>query len=151
MIRGEIQRFRLQAASVIALVLSAATSFSDDAYPSDLADIDRHIEEVVVQGDLERLQQLYTEDFQFTHATGEVQSKAEWLAYVAERPFSDRTVSDVQIESHGVAALTTGRITVTERGPPAGGYTLRYIRLYVLVDGRWHLASHHTIEIHDDR
>jgi ketosteroid isomerase-like protein len=148
---ASFQRLSHLTAYLTAFVLLLGSAWADDKDSSDLTSIDRDVEEAVVQGDLKLLRQIYTEDFRFVHSTGEVQTKAQWLDYVADQPFSSRIVSDIKVESHGSAALTTGRIAVTERGPPDGRYALQYIRLYVLVDGRWRMASHHTIEFHAER
>lgn len=151
MLCAEIQRFSVRAAAFAVFVALSGLSWADGEYRAELASIDRLVEEAVVRGDLERLRQLYMEDFRFTHFTGEMQTRAQWLADVAERPFARRIVSEVQVEPHGNAALTTGRIAVTERVPPNRRYALRYVRLYVLAEGHWHLASHRTIEMREEQ
>lgn len=137
---------RWLAAFAATCVLLTSPSRAAGIDTQDLSVADRLIEEAVVRGDVQALQQVYTEDFRFTHSTGDVQTKAQWLEAVALRTFTSRIVSAVQVESHGNAALTTGRLEVKTRDP-SSGYTLRYVRLYQRVDGRWRLASHFTTEL----
>ncbi len=148
---ADLQRFRVRAVALAVFVVLSGWSWAEGGYRAELASIDQRIEDAVVRGDRERLRQLCAEDFRFSHFSGEVQSKAQWLADVAERPFSRRIVSEVQVEAHGNAALTTGRIAVTARAPPMRRYTLRYLRLYVLEERHWRLASHRTIEMREEQ
>jgi hypothetical protein len=52
--------------------------------------MDQRIEDAVVRADLKFLESVYAKDFRFTHGTGNVQSKDEWLKSVAKRGFLSR-------------------------------------------------------------
>ena len=120
--------------------------------PSDsalLAGLDGEIETAVVQGDTAALDTLYAPDFRFTHSTGTVDGRAEWLrrATAEPKPFQSRTVDSVSVEMHGSTALTSGRLWATPRDGP--GYVVRYVRLYVRHGARWQLTSHRSVELRE--
>ena len=112
-----------------------------------LASLDATIERAVVQGDTAALDTLYATDFQFTHSTGMVDGRAEWLRRAVMRPppFRSRTADSVAVELHGSMALTSGRLAVVPRSAP--GYIVRYVRLYAKQGARWELKSHRSVEL----
>jgi hypothetical protein len=112
-----------------------------------LASLDGTIERAVVQGDTAALDTLYATDFQFTHGTGMVDGRAEWLRRAVMRPppFRSRTADSVVVELHGSMALTSGRLAVVPRSAP--GYIVRYVRLYAKQGARWQLKSHRSVEL----
>ncbi len=111
-----------------------------------LLEHERHIAESVLAGDLAALDTVYSADFQFTHGSGQIQTKTEWLTTVeqakASELFTSRLLRDQVGELHGDVAVLEGWIDV--RGNP--DYSVRYVRLYQLRGGRWLMVSHRTVE-----
>jgi len=109
--------------------------------------VNRRIEEAVVSKDLASLEALYADDFMFTHGTGLVQTKRQWLDSLRtnETRFLSRQLDSTSIELHTDIAIVTGRLLVC-RQSEAGDmrYGLSYVRVYAMKTGLWQLISHHT-------
>ena len=130
---------------VLVLTLQITASGADDL--TDLRAMDQRIEDAVVRADLKFLESAYARDFRFTHGTGNVQSKDEWLKSVAKKGFLSRKVSLVEVELHGDVAVTCGRLDVVKTGEGGEKYSLRYVRVYERRNGRWEMLMHRTVEL----
>jgi ketosteroid isomerase-like protein len=130
---------------VLVLFVQLTASAADEL--TDLRAMDQRIEDAVVRADLKFLESVYAKDFRFTHGTGNVQSKDEWLESVAKRGFLSRKVSLVEVELHGEVAVTFGRLDVIKSGESGEKYSLRYVRVYERRSGRWEMLMHRTIEL----
>jgi ketosteroid isomerase-like protein len=103
----------------------------------------------VVAADLPTLDAIYADDFRFTHGTGEVQTKTEWLddLRTGRRVYESREVTDLDVERHGDIAVTYGRLEIRLRRDGQNQYfSARYVRVYARRDERWQLISHRTVE-----
>jgi hypothetical protein len=112
-----------------------------------LVSVNRAIEEAVLSKDIARLEGLYADDFMFTHGTGLVQTKDQWLDSVrgSETRFLQRQLENTMVELHPEIGIVTGRLLVhrqTETGEVR--YGLQYVRVYSLKTGVWQLVSHRT-------
>jgi ketosteroid isomerase-like protein len=114
---------------------------------ADLRAMDQRVEDAVVRADLKFLESVYANDFRFTHGTGNVQSRDEWLKSVARREFLSRKVSLVEVELHGDVAVTFGRLDVIKSGEGGEKYSLKYVRVYERRNGRWEMLMHRTVEL----
>ena len=114
---------------------------------ADLRAMDQRVEDAVVRADLKFLESVYANDFRFTHGTGNVQSRDEWLKSVARRGFLSRKVSLVEVEMHGDVAVTFGRLDVIKNGEGGEKYSLKYVRVYERRSGRWEMLMHRTVEL----
>jgi len=130
---------------VVVLTLQLTASGADEL--ADLRAMDQRIEDAVVRADLKFLESAYAKDFRFTHGTGNIQSKDEWLKSVAKRGFLSRKVSLVELELHGDVAVTFGRLDVIKSGEGGEKYSLRYVRVYERRNGRWEMLMHRTVEL----
>lgn len=129
------------------LVLTLQITASGADVLADLQAMDQRIEDAVVKADLKFLESVYAGDFRFTHGTGNVQSKDEWLKSVAKRGFLSRKISLVEVELHGDVAVTSGRLDVVKSGEGAEKYSLKYVRVYERRNGRWQMLMHRTVEL----
>ena len=130
---------------ILVLILQLTASGADEL--ADLRAMDQRIEDAVVRADLKFLESVYANDFRFTHGTGNVQSKDEWLKSVANKGFLSRKVSLVEVELHGDVAVTFGRLDVIKSGDSGEKYSLRYVRVYERRSGRWEMLMHRTVEL----
>jgi len=99
----------------------------------------------VSAGDLATLEALLADDFIYTHSTGQIQSRGEYLATLGARQSrSHRAVSDVRVEIHADVGLTSGDLTITypNSRPP---HLLRYLRVHRQTEGVWQAISHRTL------
>lgn len=129
------------------LVLTVQMTASGADVLADLRAMDQRIEDAVVRADLKLLESVYANDFRFTHGTGNVQTKAEWLGSVAKRGFLSRKIFLVEVELHGDVAVTFGRLDVVKSGETGEKYSLRYVRVYERRNGRWQMLMHRTVEM----
>lgn len=132
---------------LLVLVLTVQITASGADVLTDLRAMDQRIEDAVVGADLKFLESAYASDFRFTHGTGNVQSKDEWLKSVAKRGFLSRKISLVEVELHGDVAVTVGRLDVIKNGEGGEKYSLKYVRIYGRRNGRWQLLMHRTVEL----
>ncbi len=110
--------------------------------------INKAIEDAVVAKDLARLQGLYADDFRFTHGTGLIQNKFEWLDSLRDQGtrFISRQLESTMTEIHADIAVVTGRLLV-RRSSSSGDarYGLQYVRVFSNRSGLWQLVSHQTV------
>src|SRR4029079_8979012 len=121
-----IKRRSLRISFIICLLifmfpLKLTASAADEL--ADLRAMDQRIEDAVVRADLKFLESVYAKDFRFTHGTGNVQSKDDWLKSVAKRGFLSRKISQVEVELHGNVAVTSGRLDVIKTGESGEKYS----------------------------
>jgi len=144
------KRWSLTISFIVTLLIFTFTLQLPASAADELADLramDQRIEDAVVRADLKFLESVYAKDFRFTHGTGNIQSKDEWLKSVAKRGFLSRKVSLVEVELHGDVAVTCGRLDVIKSGEGGEKYSLRYVRVYERRDGRWEMLMHRTVEL----
>jgi len=132
---------------LLTLVFAVQLTASGADELADLRVMDERIEDAVVRADLKFLESVYARDFRFTHGTGNVQSRDEWLKSVARRGFLSRKVSLVEVELHGDVAVTFGRLDVIKSGEGGEKYSLKYVRVYERRNGPWEMLMHRTVEL----
>jgi hypothetical protein len=88
------------------------------------------------------------DDVRFTHGTGMIQNKQQWIDSVhknANIPMT-RNLDSVEVESHGDLVETTGHVQVkTTHAEKQVEYHIWFVRLYTRRDGVWHLVSNRTV------
>ena len=110
--------------------------------------VNRRIEDAVVSKDFASLEALYADDFVFTHGTGLVQTKCQWLDSLRshETRYVSRQLDSTSIELHAETATVTGRLLVCRQSETREmRYGLQYVREYSMKTGLWQLISHRTI------
>jgi hypothetical protein len=114
-----------------------------EAIHTDLSRLDVGVDELASKGEFAALAALLADDFVYSHSTGLVQDKQEWLEslkpLVGKR---DRVASGVTVEMHGDVAMVKGDLDVVWVAAPTK-YN-RYVRIYRLVGGDWRAISQVT-------
>jgi ketosteroid isomerase-like protein len=116
--------------------------------------INHSLEEAIVAKDFARLEALYADDFVFTHGTGLVQTKRQWLDSLRsiETRFLTRELDSTSVELHPDVAIVTGRLLVCRQSTSgAVRYGLQYVRVYSQKSGLWQLISHRTTAQWDEK
>ena len=129
-------------------------------FATELADLDRRLEEAAVKGDAELLERRLSGDFSFTHAGGTTETKSDYLSRVRRIPsryFFARDVSHQVVEIHGDVALVVGRLDIRgfgpkadpakAGGPPSNCSAIEYIHLYARHDNQWIFVSNRTTQL----
>ena len=139
---------RLGVVMMAAACLSGALHASDDV-EDELVALERAQAAAVVSLDFAALDRVYADDFRFTHGTGVVQNKTEWLeALRAGQPvYVSREHELLEVEPHGDIVVTYGQLRIHSRLDGADNrFRARYVRVYAKRSGRWQLVSHRTVE-----
>ena len=100
--------------------------------------------EIMVQGDTAALAPLLTDDLVYTHATGQVETKAQFLESLSSGRLRYRAIAapDAVVRIYGDTAVVTGRADIQAT---AGGrdvaFAARYLAVYVREGGAWRLVA----------
>ena len=102
----------------------------------------------VVEMDFDVLEEIYADDFIFTHGTGEVHDKTRWFdALSSGRDYLSREHEMIEIELHGDLGIVYGVLLVHAKiNGVEGQFRARYVRVYKQREGRWLLVSHRTVD-----
>ncbi len=102
----------------------------------------------VVEMDFDVLEEIYADDFIFTHGTGEVHDKTRWFdALSSGRDYLSREHEMIEIELHGDLGIVYGVLLVHAKiNGVDGQFRSRYVRVYKQREGRWLLVSHRTVD-----
>lgn len=138
--------------SAILVALFAAgiikAQFTDS---SAIIRLNQQIDNYVTEQNLAALDTLYADDFVFAHGSGRVEGKNGWLKTVSRVRYPRRLHDSVTAEWHPEAVIVKGSLSIQRIDKDrTARYRLRYIRLFVLREKRWQLASHHTVYEHHE-
>ena len=115
---------------------------------ADLSRIDVSVDQLASKGEFAALSAVLADDFHYSHSTGLVQDKQEWLdslkPLVGKR---DRVASVVGVELHGDIAVVKGDVDIVWREAPTK-YN-RYVRVYRQTNGTWQAISQVTMPAAD--
>lgn len=133
------------------LLLVTLSSFAQ--LDKELDDLNRKIDQAVVDKNIEFLKKHYAEDFVFTHATGLVDSKDSWIQNIEKMgvdKFLSRAHDSTKVELHGDVAIIFGKLSVQRQGKEKiSKYALHYVRVFALRKKVWQMISHKsTDEVH---
>lgn len=110
-----------------------------------LIKINQQIDDYVVSRNVKGLDSLYGEDFVFSHGSGRVEGKKNWLGSVSRNNYPQRQHDSVRVEMHPGVAILKGKMFIQRIDKDkTARYHLRYIRVYANRLGRWQLISHST-------
>jgi ketosteroid isomerase-like protein len=102
--------------------------------------------------DVERLDQMLSDDYTFTSSTGEVATKAQALEDLQSPDLhvEELVNQDMQVRVYDGAAVVLGRSVVRGRfGDQDLSGTYRYTRMYVQKGSRWQVVASHLSRMPD--
>jgi len=120
-----------------------------------LISLERRVERAMVAGETRFLSEALSNDFQFTHADGAVETKWEVIRLTTQNSkyYLRRDVLNPTVEQHGGVALVSGNLDVF-RGPMGDEhrnsgfcYALNFIHVFVMRSRRWWLFSYRTTQL----
>jgi ketosteroid isomerase-like protein len=124
------------------LVFSQVIAFAaqDSKAEQAIRKLDEQRIAALLQPDYPTLERIMSDDFTYTHSSGQVQTKAELLGdfKAGRRVFKSLKEEDVQVRVYGNVAVVTGRCTLT--GVNAGKdfeLPMRFIEIYSNNNGHW--------------
>ncbi|OGA32830.1 MAG: hypothetical protein A3G80_09630 [Betaproteobacteria bacterium RIFCSPLOWO2_12_FULL_62_13b] len=117
----------------------------------EILELERSLYRAMVKRDFKALQNLLSEDLVYVHSPGFVESKAEYLAGIANGVYEyDRVESkDVKIRMCGEAAVVTGQVemSVSPAGEPKTPLQLLFTLVWVKQASRWQLLVRQATRI----
>ena len=126
---------------------------------SELAGLDRQLQQAVVDGKPELLQRFLSEDFTFTHGSNTRDTKAIWVVRAKQQPnhYLRRDVTKQEVEIHGSVGMVFGRLD-TRGFPPTADpvkdtprcLALEYVHVYERQGSEWRFVSHRTTRVIED-
>lgn len=145
---------------IVLLIIFCAFSIGGQtmsAAESEIAALDRQIQEAIASGDAKTIERFVADDMLFTHGffSGVTETKKDFLtaATSKNKPYIYRTASAQTVEIHGKIALVLGRLDV-RREPVAKNneteqicYALNFIHLFEKRKKRWQLISHRAAQL----
>jgi len=146
-------------ATVIIMVSSALTVAQTAREQSELAELDKLLQQAVVDGRADLLQRFLSDDFSFTHGEDTKDNKAVWVMRAKQVPrhYLRRDVSRQVVEIHGDVGLVFGRLDMRGFPPSADPATstprclaLEYVHAYTKRKGEWVFLSHRTTHVIED-
>jgi len=139
-------------AGVTLLVFSqvAANAAEDSKVEQAVRKLEEQRVEAQVRGDFPTLERLMSDDFTYTHSSGETQAKGEFLADLksGKRVFKSVKHEDVRVRVYGSTAVLTGRSNfVVVNGGKELDLPLRFIGVYVKRNGDWQMVAWQSTKI----
>jgi ketosteroid isomerase-like protein len=136
----------------IALVLTTLSGFAQQL-EKELDDLNRKIDQAVVDKNIDFMKKHYAEDFVFTHSTGYIDSKDSWIKNIEKMgtdKFLSRAHDSTKVELHGDVAIIFGKLSVQRQGKDKiSKYALHYVRVFALRNKVWQMICHKsTDEVH---
>lgn len=120
----------------------AASKGGEDKVRAELEDVHRQLREAVARRDRAALERLYADEFLLIHTTGDIDTKAEYIAKSltidpATARSSSPPLDQVHLDVYRDVAVMTARAKVGE------SRFLWWTWVYVKRDGRWQIARQH--------
>jgi hypothetical protein len=132
------------------VLLAAAAAVAQqlaDNLGDDPGQFDQRLEAATLRHDTAFFQTVLSTDVRFTHGTGAVWDKHQWLKMMPKSTATTRTLDSVVIEPHGDVVETVGHIQVKTEDPKSPEYHIWYVRVYARRNGVWQLLSNRTVRL----
>ena len=134
---------------------SPAAAPSASPVPSDeqqLLAIEQEWSNAYLHGDAEYLARLFTDDFVFTSARAELNSKKDELREVRDRAVHYTVFEnhDMMVRVHGDTAVVTGRSRLKGTVSASGKLTetdAQFTSTFARIDGRWRALAAHVSQV----
>ncbi len=135
-------------AFTLALVASLAVARAET--PEQIQALDREWAQACVQADIAKLEQILSDDLTYTHSSGQVQTKPEFIATVREGKTRYRSIefaqSSVRIYGNTAVSNNEVRVNLTVDGKDVSVHP-RFLHVWVKQNGRWQLTAHQGTKI----
>jgi hypothetical protein len=137
------------------LSVKAVTYQPESKEAAQVLEFEKNIGKAIVAGDTDFFSKYTAEDFSMTHGDGwtrggwqqAVDSKASFLAKIANKSYLAHDFDSVRVEMHNDIAITYGRYVATIKGsnPDRAWFAVWFERIYKKRDGSWMYVSHRTV------
>jgi ketosteroid isomerase-like protein len=138
-----------RATLLLALLLLPVLATAQDAREEVLAADARRFA-AMIQGDQAALDRLLADDLTYTHSSGQLETKAQFLESLrsGKLRYLSAERSDVAVRLYGDTAVVTGRAEVkVSTGGEEGVLPLRFTEVWVKSGGGWKLTAWQSTRI----
>lgn len=131
------------------LLVISQTKKGAEKIESEVRNVDAEFHKAFRLEDASALERLLTENFIWTHSTGNIQTKATILANIKSGKMQYESVEtdDVDVSVYKNAAVVNGRST--RRYPSKDLFWIRYTAFYIKEKGKWRVAAFHSSHLPD--
>jgi ketosteroid isomerase-like protein len=132
------------------LILAAGTSGDQSALNSsdeqELMRLEQAYNDAQVKRDRATLEQLWADDYLYTHSNGAVMTKAQDIddTMSGEMAWRAAHFDDMKVRRYGDVAVVTGRLVMEGRAVRYASGPRRFTDLFVRRNGRWQLVGGQT-------
>jgi hypothetical protein len=138
---------------IVLLFVIRAAVFGQQAATGPLGDnsakFDERVEAASTRHDADFFTAVLADDVRFTHGTGLVQNKQQWIDSVRKSAGQTivRDLDSVEVEPHGDLIETIGHVhvQVKRENTEAREYHIWFVRLYSHRQDAWRLISNRTV------
>lgn len=122
---------------------------ADEKRKLEVRKVDGEFHKAFKMEDAAALEKLLTDNFLWTHSTGNIQTKAVILANIrsGKLQYESADTDDVDVFLYKNAAVVSGR--ATRRYPGKDTFWLRYTAFYIKEKGKWRAAAFHSSHLPD--
>jgi len=99
--------------------------------------------EAIVRGDFAELDRILADDLTYTHSSGRLETKAQFLAALQSGlRFEAIEPEEVLVRVYGDAGVATGRAQMRVRSQDRqSSFAVRFTTVYVRREGRWQMVA----------
>lgn len=137
------------ALTITLLLIATLCSFAQQI-EKELDDLNRKIDQAVVDKNIDFMKKHYADDFVFTHSTGLIDSKESWVKNIEKMgtdKFLSRAHDSTKVEMHGDVAIIFGKLSVERQGKDKiSKYALHYVRVFALRNKVWQMICHKSTD-----
>jgi hypothetical protein len=112
--------------------------------------VEEELDQAFAKGDTNLLDSIWGDDVVYTSASGQVFTKAQYLARFQSgaRKFDSFAHDDIRVRLYENMAVLTGRSTsVLHDGSKFSAGPRRFTHIYVKQGGRWRLVAHQVTDV----
>jgi ketosteroid isomerase-like protein len=130
---------------LIALFACAGPPNGQDPSASEVLELEKKRFRAMVEGDVNFLQEVISEDLYYIHSNGEVDTKDSFIGPIAngDRRYDNISIETSKVRLYGNTAIINGECTYHRKNPDGAPNNLRlkYTNVYVKMDGNWKMVS----------
>jgi ketosteroid isomerase-like protein len=127
-----------------------ATLSNSDGAASEVRLAEEQRFAAMTKQDMTALDTLLDEDLTYVHSTGELQSKAAFIALLKSRKLVYESIapSEVQVRAYDGIAVATGRSQMQVRAASGEmSFGIRFTEVYIRRGGRWLLTAWESVRL----
>jgi uncharacterized protein (TIGR02246 family) len=148
-------------AALVVWIQPAATQTAHEARNEQKAKVEetiRNLEErrfqAMIATDTAALNKILSEDLVYTHATGQADTKKQFLDSVASGrlKYESIQVNEATVRVYGTAAVVTGRATMkVSSGRQGMSFQIRFTDVYANRDGHWQMVAWQSTRLPEEK